>query len=244
MKIKITVIIAFMLAYSTIAKSQVIISLLFGDKLNSEKLTFGLSVGNSWAHLSDYKTSSSLSNLNLGLFLSLQMSERFYLQFDAMAKYRLGSKGLPVYHLNDSALDTLFAKGHVERQINYLGLVTTAQYRVFNYFNLELGPQIILRTKARDIFYTDRNDGTLKFEKDISDAATRFDIGAMSGISYQLKGNGIKIGARYYFGFIDIFPQDAGSNTNRSFQICGYIPVGRNKALKKKQQQSANGQTN
>ncbi|MDI3320659.1 outer membrane beta-barrel protein [Pinibacter soli] len=236
MKIKTTVIITFMLAYSTIAQSQVIISLLFGDKLNSEKLNFGLLVGNSWAHLSDYKTSSSLSNFNLGLYLSLKMSERFFLQFDAMAKYRLGSKGLPVYNLNDVPLDTLFATGHVKRELNYLGLVTTAQYRAFNYFNIEAGPQIILRTKAKDIFYTDRNNGTLNFEKDISDAATRFDIGAMTGISYQIKGNGVKIGVRYYFGFIDIFPQDAGSNTNRSFQLGAYIPVGRKKALAKKQQ--------
>lgn len=239
MKIKAPIFIAFMLAYSTIAKSQVIISLLFGDKLNSEKLTFGLLVGNSWAHLSDYKTSSSLSNFNLGLYLSWKMSERFYLQFDAMAKYRLGSRGLPVYSLNDHGLDTMFAAGHVEREINYLGLVTTAQYRIFNYINLEVGPQIILRTKAKDIFYTDRNDGTLKFEKNISDAATRFDIGAMTGISYQIKGNGIKIGVRYYLGFIDIFPQDAGSNTNRSFQLAGFIPVGRKKALAKKHQAAA-----
>jgi len=225
------------MAFSTIAKSQVILSLLFGDKLNSEKLSFGLLVGNSWAHLSDYKTSSSLSNLNLGLYLTLRMNERFFLQFDAMAKYRLGSKGLPVYQLHDEALDSLFATGNVGRQINYLGLVATAQYRMFNYVNIEAGPQIILRTKVKDVFYTDRNDGTLKFEKDISGSATRFDIGAMTGISYQIRGNGVKFGVRYYFGFIDIFPQDPGSNTNRSFQICGFIPVGRKKALAKKQQQ-------
>ncbi|MDH7461184.1 outer membrane beta-barrel protein [Chitinophagaceae bacterium 26-R-25] len=243
MKIKATIFITCMLAYSTIAKSQVIISLLFGDKLNSEKLSFGLSVGNSWSHLSNYKTSSSLSTINLGLYLTLKMNERFFLQFDAMAKYRLGSRELPVYPLHDEALDTLFATGHVEREINYLGLVTTAQYRVFNYFNVEVGPQIILRTKANDIFYTDRNDGTLKFEKNISSSATRFDIGAMTGISYQIKGNGIKIGVRYYFGFIDIFPQDPGSNTNRSFQVAGYIPVGRKKALANKQQ-SSNGAVN
>ncbi|MBV4355944.1 outer membrane beta-barrel protein [Pinibacter aurantiacus] len=236
MKIKAIIFITCMLTFSTIAKSQVILSLLFGDKLNSEKLSFGLLVGNSWAHLSDYKTSSSLSNLNLGLYLTLRMNERFFLQFDAMAKYRLGAKGLPVYQLHDEALDTLFASGNVGRQINYLGLVTTAQYRVFNYINVELGPQIILRTKVKDVFYTDRNDGTLKFEKDISGSATRFDIGAMTGISYQIKGNGIKIGVRYYFGFIDIFPQDPGSNTNRSFQLAGFIPVGRKKALAKKQQ--------
>jgi hypothetical protein len=242
MKIKTTIFITFMLAYSTIAKSQVIISLLFGEKLNSEKLSFGLLVGNSWSHLSGYNSSSSFSNFNLGLYLNWKLSDRFFLQFDAMAKYKLGSKGLPVYQLHDEALDTLFAAGHVEREIKYLGLVTTAQYRVFNYFNIEVGPQIILRTKAKDIFYADRNDGTLKFEKDVSDNATRFDIGAMTGISYQIKGNGIKIAARYYFGFIDVFPQDAGTNANRSFQLGAYIPVGRKKALAK-QQKEASGQT-
>ena len=222
--------------FSVAARSQVIISLLFGDKLNSEKLSFGLLIGNSWNDLTGYKKSDLISNFNLGLYLNLKMGDKFSLQFDAMAKYKLGAKGMPVYSLHDEALDSLFAAGNVERGIKYLSLITTAQYRVFNYVNLELGPQISLRTKAMDIFSVQRAGGDLKFEKNISDQATRFDIGVIAGLSYQIQGNGVKIGVRYYWGLIDIFPSDPGVNENRSIQISGYVPVGRKKALAKKHQ--------
>jgi Outer membrane protein beta-barrel domain len=219
---------------ANIAKSQVIISLLFGDKLNSDKVFFGLILGGSASNLSGYSTSSPFYNFNLGLFLNLKMSSRFFLQFDAMAKYKLGAKGLPVYSLNDEALDSLFKQGQLERNIKYLSVATTAQYRFYDYFLVEAGPQISLRTKATDIFSAGRAGGDLTFEKDISDMATRFDLGAVTGIAYQFeKGQGIKIGIRYYFGFIDIFPSDAGNNANRSFQVNAYIPIGRYKALAK-----------
>lgn len=220
---------------SVTARSQVIISLLFGDKLNSEKITFGLLVGNGWNNQAGYKTSSWASGFNLGLYLGFKMSDRIFLQFDAMAKYKLGAKELPVYSLHDQVLDSLFATGSVERSIKYLSLAPTFQYRIYKYFNLELGPQISLRLKALDVFSVSRSEGELKFEKKVKDATTLFDVGAAAGISYQFaKGSGVKIAFRYYYGFVDIMLGDVGNNANRSLQVNGYIPIGRAKALAKK----------
>ena len=233
------------MVFSLTARSQVIISLLFGDKLNSEKISFGLLVGNGWNNLTGYKTSSWGSNFNLGLYLSFKMSDRIFLQFDAMAKYKLGAKKLPVYSLHDEALDSLFATGTVERDIKYLSLATTFQYRFYKYFNLEIGPQISLRIKATDIFSVSRSAGDLKFEKKINDATTLFDIGAAGGVSYQFaKGNGVKIAFRYYYGFVDVMLGDPGNNANRSLQLNGYIPIGRGKALAKKNKTESKTNTN
>jgi len=223
------------------AKSQVIISLLFGDKLNSEKVFFGLLVGGGLNNLSAYQTSSWAPNLNLGLYLGFKLNERFFLQFDAMAKYKLGAKKLPVYSLNDVALDSLFAGGSVERDIKYLSLATTFQYRFYKYFNLEIGPQISLRVKATDFFSVGRSGGDLKFERKINDSTTLFDIGAAAGFSWQFaKGNGVKLAFRYYYGFIDVMKTDPGSNANRSLQLNCYIPIGRGKALAKKSKTGSN----
>src|SRR4051812_11626713 len=88
--------------------SQVLISILFGDKLNTDKMTFGLMLGNGWNSLSGYPTVDAQSNFNLGLFLTLKLKQRLFIQFDALAKYKLGAKGLPVYTLGDATLDTIY----------------------------------------------------------------------------------------------------------------------------------------
>lgn len=229
------VLLIFIAVFSITARSQVIISLLFGDKLNSEKITFGLLVGNGWNYLSDYNTSGSLSKFNLGLYLNFRLNEKLFLQFDAMAKYNLGAKKLPVYSLGDVALDSLFATGSVERNSKYFALIPTIQYRFFSNFNFEIGTQISMRLKSTDVFSVGRTGGDLKFEKKITDMSTLFDIGATGGISYQIGGSGVKIGARYYYGFIDIFSADEGHNANTSIQLSGYIPIGRKKALERQQ---------
>src|ERR1700742_403342 len=97
--------------FTATAKSQVVISLLFGDKLNSENVSFGLLVGGGLNNLTGYQRSSWLPTLNLGLYLGFKLNDRVFLQFDAMAKYKLGAKNLPVYSLHDEALDSLFAQG-------------------------------------------------------------------------------------------------------------------------------------
>jgi len=165
MNMKKPIVVFSILLFSITAKSQVVISLLFGDKLNSEKISFGLLAGVGWNNLTGYKTSSWSPNLNLGLYLSFKLSDRVFLQFDAMAKYKLGAKKLPVYSLQDEALDSLFAPGSVERDIKYLSLVTTLQYRFYKYFNLEIGPQISLRIKATDVFSVSMYKQTEGIEK-------------------------------------------------------------------------------
>lgn len=218
------------LMVSVTVKSQVLISILFGDKLNSEKITFGLMLGNCWNSMSGYAKANAQSNFSLGLFLTVKLNKRFFLQFDALAKYKTGAKGMHVYELGDPVLDSMFYNGHVDRVINCLGLVTTIQYRFWKYCNLELGPQVLLRIKAKDTFNGNHEGGDLKFEKDIAGETTRFDVGVSGGVSWQFnKGAGVKIGMRYYGGLIDVFENDPGKNATRNIQLNLYIPIGREK---------------
>jgi hypothetical protein len=230
-------IIALIVLYliTTTSHSQVLISILFGDKLNTDKLTFGLFLGNAWNSLSGYATADAQSNFNLGIFLTLKLKPRLFIQFEALAKFKSGAKGLPVYPLGDPTLDTMYQHGSLQRSISCLTLNTSLQYRVWKSLNIEFGPQASLRLKAIDIFHADHESGELQFEKDISESATRFDFGLAGGISWQFnKGTGVKTGLRYYTGVIDVFPSDEGQNATRAFQINVYIPIGREKASKQK----------
>jgi hypothetical protein len=210
--------------------SQVLISILFGDKLNTDKLTFGLALGNAWNSLSGYSKADAQSNFNLGIFLTLKLKQRLFIQFDALAKYKSGAKGLPVYSLNDHVLDSIYQYGSVQRSISCLALNTTLQYRIWKYLNIEMGPHVSLRLKTIDLLSVDHESGKQQFEKEVSEATTRFDFGAMGGLSWQFdKGTGLKLGVRYHLGLIDMFPSDEGQNTTRSFQINVYIPIGKAK---------------
>jgi hypothetical protein len=211
--------------------SQVLISILFGDKLNTDKMTFGLMLGNAWNSLSGYPSVDAQSNFNLGLFLTFKLKERLFLQFDALAKYKSGAKGLPVYTLGDATLDTIYQHGNLQRSISYLGLTTTLQYRIWKYLNVEAGPNVLLRTKATDLFHADLELGEQLFEKEMKEATTTFDFGITSGISWQFsKGRGLKLGIRYYVGLVDLYASDEGTNAARSFQINLFIPIGQAKA--------------
>jgi hypothetical protein len=210
--------------------SQILISILFGDKLNTDKLTFGLTLGNAWNSLTGYSKADAQSNFNLGIFLTLKLKQRLFIQFDALAKYKSGAKGLPVYSLNDHVLDSIYQNGSLQRSIKCFALNPTLQYRIWKYLNIEAGPHVSLRLKTIDVLIADHESGKQQFEKDMSDATTRFDVGAMGGLSWQFdKGTGLKLGVRYHLGFIDMFPSEDAQNATRSFQINVYIPIGKAK---------------
>jgi len=224
---------ALLLTFHTI-RSQVLISILFGEKLNSDKLIFGLMLGNGWNTLTGYASSGATSNFNLGLFLNFKLKDRFSIQFDALAKYKMGADGLPVYPLDDHLLDSIFQQGQLERTINYLALIPTIQYRVWNNLHAELGPHIALRTKAKDVFTTNTEAGELQLEKNRKASTTLFDVGIATGISWHFnKGSGVKLSARYYAGLTDMFKEETGMQSSRSVQLNVYIPVGREKNNKK-----------
>ena len=57
------------------ANSQVVISLLFGDKLNSESVKFGLDGGINYSNLSNANSSDNQSGFNLGFYFDIQLKE-------------------------------------------------------------------------------------------------------------------------------------------------------------------------
>ena len=52
-------------------QSQVLISIIFGDKLNSPNLEFGLEGGVNWSQISGFESGKSLSTFNLGFYFGL-----------------------------------------------------------------------------------------------------------------------------------------------------------------------------
>jgi hypothetical protein len=209
------------------SKGQVIIALLFGDKLNSDKLEFGLSGGLNLSNISNYYDGQTNYGFNLGLYLNWRLNQNWYLRAEAAPKFPTGASQLDPYSLHDANLDTLLRSGDVKRKIKNIALPILIRYRIKDLLFAEAGPQLQLRTKANDIF----ESGNLTYKNDIEDYLTRFDFGFAFGLSKRLnKSRGsMAIGVRYYFGFTDIDKVTDGAQKNRVFQLLANVPIGTGK---------------
>lgn len=228
------VLVSFTFLLPGITHSQVIMSLLFGDKLNSDEMSFGMHVDRSWNNLSNIKGSESNGVWNLGLYLGYKFNEKLTLNTEMMAKLEHGAAGISPYRLNNRILDSIYSNGSVERKLNYLGLPVTLQYQLNNVWYIETGPAIALRLKARDIFSTDTEAGFLQLDHGISDQTARWDFSWMAGMGIKTKGGaGPAVGIRYAYGFTDTDLTASGSQAHRAFSVYTNFAIGRAKALAK-----------
>jgi Outer membrane protein beta-barrel domain len=216
------------------AKSQVIIALLFGDKLNTEHLEFGLTVGPNFSSVSnsgaDWK-----AGLGLGLYFNIKLSDNWFFHPEAIPKSPFGGKNIPVYPLDDPNLNTSFQNGSITREMSYISLPLLFRYRIKGLLFAEAGPQLSLRTNVKDVFMEDAAGGKLEFVKNVEDEYTRFDFGAAAGLVLKLrKDKGMGIGVRYYYGFIDVMKSSAGSQQNNGLFVYVSFAVGAGKSKSEK----------
>jgi hypothetical protein len=227
--------IAILLLITSTAQSQILISMLLGDKLNSDKLEFGMDGGVNFLNISNLSNSKSLTNWNLGFYFDFKLNPKLFIHTGVIVKSNMGTSGLSPYSLNNKDLDSTFAGGTVDRKISYFNVPVLIRYRFIDYLHIEGGIQLGLRTKAFDTFkksiYSE-DDVTFKYAT--KDNYTRLDAGGVLGIGYKLrKGTGMTLSARYYFGFVDIDKVAAGSQRNSAMYLSASIPIGKAKTENK-----------
>jgi hypothetical protein len=227
------------ISLSYTANSQVLISLLLGDKLNSEKLKFGLDGGVNWSNVTNLDPSLYKAYFNLGFYFDFLLKEntRWYLHTGVLVKSTMGGQGYAPYAIGNAELDSLFAGGKLSRKISYFNVPILARYQFKNMLYIEAGPNLGLRYKAYDIFYADVEDKKdLTYELDVRDQYTRIDAGVMAGVGFQvLKGTGYNFGMRYYYGLTEIMKENAGDpQHNSTYYLYFSMPVGAGAKAKEK----------
>lgn len=216
------------------AQSQVIISLLLGDKLNTGKIEFGLDGGLSLSNLSGLDNSDYLRTFNLGFYFDFKLKKQpWMIHTGVIVKSTMGADDLPVYSLNNTNLDSVFAGGDVQRRLSYFNVPVLIKYRFKNNFYAEAGPQLGLFYKAFDEFSNNYDDNELTYSKDIRKGYHTLDAGVTVGLGYRLfKGNGMNLGIRYYHGLVDVAASPGENMANRSWYFVAGIPIGVAKAKK------------
>ncbi|MCD4832595.1 MAG: PorT family protein [Bacteroidales bacterium] len=235
MKRALLLLIAFLMV-STISKSQILISLVFGDKLNSDKIEYGMDGGFNWSNISNLENSGLNMGLHLGFYFDIKMKENLFLHTGLILKSPMGAKRLESYTIGDPHLDSVLATATVIRDLRYFNVPILLKYRFLDQFYVEAGPQLGLLTKAYDNFSVDITDKSdVAFKNNVTDQYKRIDAGITVGLGYRLyKGHGVNLGVRYYYGMVDILKDNSESKQlNSSIYICAGIPIGVGKEEKK-----------
>lgn len=214
---------------SVTGQSQVLISLLFGDKLNSDGLEFGLETGVNWSKISDMESSKALAAWNIGFYFDIRLKNQWHLYTGLLVKSKLG---LDELSQNDLQLlnTTIYPEnGEYSQKANYFIVPALAKYKFSNHMYLEGGPQFGLMHKAWVEYNSDIDGREARIKESNKDMFNKFDAGITVGTGYTLfKGQGITIGAKYYFGLVDVY-KDISGTKNSSFFLKVNIPVGSSK---------------
>jgi hypothetical protein len=205
---------------------QILITLLLGDKLNSEGLEFGLVGGGNWATVSGMESNSYVRTWNLGFYFDIRMKEPWYLYTGVLVKSRLGVNDVTTNDLLFLEADTYPAEGTYSQQISYFLVPALFRYKFKNHMYVEAGPQFGLAYKGWVEYRSDIDGKQAAIRDDNLDKLNRIDAGLSAGLGYtMLKGNGWTVGVRYYYGFVNVY-KDRANTKNSSFFAELHIPIG------------------
>lgn len=212
------------------AQPQIIIAFLFGDKLNTGKLEFGIVVSPALTNISNIE-SKSKPGLNLSIYLNVRPDRKWFLHIEGVGKGAFGAKDILPYTTENDSLDNLFVNGSVQRNIQTFGLPILARYRITELFFAEAGVQANLRLKAEDVFKTKVAGNDLEYTVNVSDQIARFDFGIAGGLFYKFgkEKTSMGVGIRYYQGMIDTHKILSGNQVNTAWLLNITIPIGAGK---------------
>jgi hypothetical protein len=217
------------LGLSTQVKSQVLISLLFGEALNTPKIEFGLVGGFNRSWIYDIEDSEGLNNFNIGFYFHIMLKENSFLSTGVLVKSNVGARGMPTYPIGDDDFDSVFVDGELTKKINYFYVPIMYQQRFNNRWYVEGGVQLGLRNKTYDIFtLEDSFGGDLDYTRDTRDDYKYLDAGLIAGIGYKLKKRlkSTAVGINYYYGLMNVSKVPDQKIKNSSLYVYFKIPIG------------------
>lgn len=217
----------------SIGHSQVLLSLIFGDKLNSDGLEFGLEGGFNFSNISNLEGDKSLGTFNLGFYFDIRLKNQWNLYTGVLVKSKLGDNKLSQNDLVFLEIIPESEAGSYSQKIEYFIIPALLKYNFKNRIYVEGGPQIGYMRKAWVEFNSDIDGKDIKIKQYNTDKLNRIDAGVSVGTGFVLKpDNGMTVGLRYYMGLANVYKGVNGSNHNSLFLKVN-IPIGANKAKEK-----------
>lgn len=208
-------------------KSQVLITLLFGDALNTEKIEFGLLGGMNRSYILDIENSKAMNNFNLGFYFHIHMKKSSYLSTGVLVKSLVGAKGMEPYSVGDVDFDSVFQNSTLKKKINTFYVPILFHQRFNNRMYIEAGPQLGLIFKPSDVFSVSEFGGDLTYTRKTKDEYTHLDAGLYGAVGYKFKQQtkSISAGIGYYYGLVDVSKNPDQVIKNSSIYFFVKIPI-------------------
>lgn len=216
-------------AASITANSQILISLLFGDKLNSPNVEFGMEGGVNWSTISNLESNDYQGRFNLGFYFDFKLENQWYLNTGVLVKSSLGTGNLSLNDLNLTGASIYPEEGSYAQKLDYFLVPVLLKYKFQNRLYLSAGPQFGLLTKAAVVYSRKEGNTDVLIKETNTDYFKRIDMGPMVGLGYKLKeGPGLTLGLKYYYGLIYVYKEVPGTNNSSIFAHLN-LPIGAGK---------------
>ena len=227
------IVLMFLVGYT--AQSQVLISLLLGDKLNSGNLEFGLEGGYNFSNISGFESSKSIGNFNIGFYFDIRIKDHWSLYTGVLVKSNLGADRLSAADLDKLGIPTYDEPGDYSQVLKYFVVPALAKYTFDDRIYIEGGPQFALLSKAFVEYNSDIDGRDARIRSKNKSDVNPIDMGLTIGTGYRLtdKVSGMTIGVKYYYGLVNVYKGQSGTN-NSSLFLKLNVPIGAGKASKKK----------
>jgi hypothetical protein len=223
-----TISFSFLLMFPAILNAQVLITILLGDALNTDKIEFGLVGGMNRSYINDISDSKGMNNFNLGFYFHILMKNNSYFSTGVLVKSNVGATGMPVYPIGNESFDTVYQHGTLTKKISSFYVPILFHQRFNNRWYIEAGPQLGLIHKPVDIFKVSDYGGDLKYTKEVKDEYKYIDAGILGGVGYKFKKEvkSMAVGINYYYGLVNVSDNPDLKIKNSSVYFYLKIPIG------------------
>jgi hypothetical protein len=218
-----------------------LISLILGDKLNSDKIEFGLEGGGNFSSILNMDSKKYVSDWNLGFYFVINLKENWYLNTGVLVKAKLGSGKLTDKDLEFLGVqkDTIHVGGKYSQKVNYFLVPAMIRYKLDNGVYFEGGFQAGLSFKSFVEYKLKNKKEEILTKEFNNDQTNPLDVGTVVGIGYRFKKRtGITLGVKYYVGFANVYHGVPGTKNNSLFLKVN-VPIGAGEQAQKKRAEKA-----
>lgn len=225
MKKTIWIIGAILIGY--VGHSQVLIGMLFGDRLNQGPIEFGLNISTNISDITNLEHSRRTVRAGFGLYFDYNTSKRWTFSASMYFKSPRGAQNLYeedlFFDMGDGNIST---DRDIERQLNYVELPVEAFYNINESMSLGAGAYLSYLHGTLDIVTAQLNGGEITYTKSFTGNMTRWDFGLQFHVRYHFKGEpGPQLRVGYARGLVDIYTSSDLTAYNDAVQIQFLIPI-------------------
>lgn len=224
--------VAVLLPLAAPLQAQVLIGMLFGEKLATPTFNMGFEIGLNFATLNGLPGAERMNRTVFGLFGDWRFSEHFHLGAAFLPAAGRGANGLAPAFTGDPGIDSQVVGTTMSRSLGYIEVPVLLKWAPKRETGLRIGvgPSIGFVTGATDRYAASTAAGSeYVLERDIGDDLPDVDLGLSVEAEWRLWM--LAIAARYTHGFTDMRAAGtAAAVHSRVLTGTGRIYLGRKKA--------------